>query len=178
VALVVAALTLLGALALLLVPVPGGLPSAVAAEATGSPEPTQEPEPTASSVIPLPTRTPTRPPTAVPTETAEPTEEPRPTATRTRVRTTPRPVETEEPVVRETPDASLAPVTGGGFGVGTPSPGLLDVTEEPRASATAVAAEPTSASTGDRITRLAQLIVLAGVLLGVGGGVGLYLTRH
>lgn len=153
----------------------------LAVDASESPtaEPSRPPS-TRPPIIPT-TAPPTAEPTDEPTETAEPSREPsaRATATRTRTRTSsPRPRRTTDaPVVRETPDGSLPVVTGGGFGVGSASPGLLDGTSDATGAPTTAPVAATSGDSGDTVTRLIQLVVSAGVLLGIGGGVGLYLTR-
>ncbi len=161
----------------------GGAGTALAAPASSTPSPGRSPtrapataSPSPTGIVPLPSRTPSPQPSE--TATQEPTEEPTATATRTRVRTSsPRPRRTSDaPVIRETPDSNLPPVTGG-FGVGTASPGLLDGTPDPTVAPTKKAVASSSTAAGDKLTRLIQLIVAAGVLLGIGGGVGLYLTR-
>lgn len=79
--------------------------------------------------------------------------------------------------MRETPDEALPAVTGGGFGIGSASPGLLDGTPEVTVQPTTAPVAAKAVDDGDTLTRLIQLVVAAGVLLGIGGGVGLYLTR-
>lgn len=154
---------------------PSGAVVAVAESPTPEPtaEPTNDPDP--GPTLPIPTRTPSRSPVAEPTESEEPTAAPTPT--RTRVRSTPRPVQTvEQPVVRETPAEPL-PEVSGDIGVGSaPQVSLEPLPVETTSPTTAPVASETSAA-GDRLTRIVQLVVAAGVLLGIGGGVGLYLTR-
>jgi hypothetical protein len=54
---------------------------------------------------------------------------------------------------------------------------LLDGTPEVTAEPTTAPVAATTDKPADTVTRLIQLVVSAGVLLGIGGGVGLYLTR-
>lgn len=151
-------------------------PTADISSHTPSPTPivpvptTSQPAPSpsrSSTVAPTPSRSVTASASATPTRT--------PTARATSTRTRSSAPRTEEPVERERPTDPLPTVTGG-FGVGSVAPG--QVTVAPSASRTPAATSAVRAERdGERLTVLVWVVVGAGVLLGVGGGLGLYLTR-
>lgn len=137
-------------------------------EPTEAPTPEPEPEP---SCGPLCLPTPTPPP--------EPTSEPTPEPTATAV----TPSSTKSPSARpkrsSAPRSTYVPRTGstanpltGGVSVGPAELGTPDPQTTPRAENAA------SSSGSSGLTRLLTLVLGFGVLLGLAGGTGLYLTRH
>ena len=155
-----------------------------------SPAPTAEPTPTATPTPPRPTcltpvtgcgsATPTAAPTPTPpaTRTASPTPQATRSATASPTRKStysPPAVVQEEPDVEEDEGSVEDPVTGGGV-LGTLSPW----TESPTSMATPATREVSADSDKgtDGLTRAITLVIGLGVLLGLAGGTGLYLTRH
>ena len=115
----------------------------------------------------LPTVSPTPSPTASPTPKPTPTAKATPTVS-------PTPRRTSSPRPRSTfsvaPGSTDNPVTAT-FGVGGVTPESPSPSVDPKESSS-------SSGLGDHVTLLLALVLGAAVLLGVGGVVGLYLTRH
>ena len=123
-----------------------------------SPEPDPEPEPVPTTAAPT---------TAAPQPTREPARTPEPTSTRT---APPSPIATLLQEVTSSPSPTST-MTRPPIPVG----GLVDDDEEPVEESDAAEHDGPPA---DPLTRLVQLVIGGAVLLGVGGGVGLYLTRE
>lgn len=149
--------------------------------ATPGPRPTKAPSPQASTGGILPTAVPSASATAIVGGSAGPSASP------TRAYSpAPSPRVSLSPVV---PAASRSPRAASVVPAGTTSPVTGDLpvgsiagsTELPSPQA-AVAAPVTPAaartSTVDRFTQLIELLLAAAILLGVGGGYGLYATRN
>lgn len=71
---------------------------------------------------------------------------------------------TQEPVV---------PTTESPIDVGAPT-----FTETPSPTPKAVKAKPAASSRASKLSRIGWVVIGGAVLLGIGGGAGLYLTRH
>lgn len=132
----------------------------------------------------------------LPAPTAEPTQQPKPSPKPTTPSAAPEPAPTQtgaaaSPAPTRAPVRSARP-TGASATPDSPSPppstvepamsSHLPVSPPPGTPAADQQGEATetvaSSSPSDPLTRLVQLVVGAAVLLGVGGGTGLYLTRE
>lgn len=146
------------------------LAACVAVLATGGtayadPTPTGQPSPT--PIISLPPVSPKPSPTHSPTPKPVLTHAPTPSPTHVRIHHTasPRP----QPVVTTAaPEATLT---------ATPVVPVVPTTSAPR-TAPPKTKKTSSESGSSKLARLGWLVVGGALLLGIGGGAGLYLTRH
>lgn len=169
---------------LVVVPLSGlaGTPGTAVAAPSETPTPTADPTPSATPPRPTclnpvtgcatGTPTPTETATAAPTPTATAT--PRPTRSRTATPTRSAAAARATADVPQDTGSTEDPVTGGLL-VGTVSP----ATDSPAPAATPSTREAAADRTDDDpLTRAIVLVLGLGVLLGLAGGTGLYLTRH
>ncbi len=146
-----------------------------AAESTPSPAPSECTPPVPQVGCTVPTPDPTLEPTETPTPTPTATASPTPTATGTPT-SSPTPRRTSSPRPRSTYTVSTGstadPVSG------SVDVGGLAIPSESATPSPDTKASSSAGGSGDRLTRLLVLVLGAGLLLGVGGATGLYLTRH
>jgi len=133
----------------------------------GQAEPSESPSP--GPIIPLPS-----PSSASPSPSRSEPPSSSPTPTRRRRSASPNPVVTVIPAPTTVQSVAPPPSTK------QQPPAPIDVgndTASPDSATTKKAAKAPPKQPTDPLTRLVQFLLAAAILLGVGGGVGLYLTR-